>query len=454
MEVKRGQWTSRLGFIVAAAGSAIGLGNIWKFPGKVGAGGGGAYVIVYILIVFSIGMSVMLAELVVGRHTQRNTVGAFQKINRKWAFVGVIGLVCGFIVLSYYSVIGGYVLKYVFTYLTGARFGAGAGSYFDSFVSNPWQPLLWNWLFLGLTAFIVLKGIAGGIERANKLLMPALFVLLILVMIHSLLMPGATEGVRFLTTLDFSHMNAQSWLSALGQALFSLSIGLGTTCTYGSYLKKDENLASSTATICLLDTLIAIIAAYAVIPAVFATNTELGMGGAFAFVALPGVFDKMSGGVIYGVLFYLLLSFAALTSSISLLEGAVAYVVEQRGVPRRRAVWWIVGAMALVGAIYSLSQGALPLKGIWYTVRSGVIYPSLGQMMELVTDYLLIPLGSLGFCIFVGWIWGAGNAVEEITQHGRFRFYLQKVWMVFVKYLAPASIVLIIVMGMIGVIKI
>ncbi len=450
---RRGQWSSKTGFIFATAGSAIGLGNIWKFPGKVGSGGGGAYIIIYFLIVFTIGISIMLAELTLGRKTQRNTIGAFRSLNKRWSPVGYIGVICGFIVLSYYNIIGGHVLRYTFLYLFSAAFPKNPELFYQNFISSPWQPVFFGMLFLFFTAFIVLRGIAGGIERVNKILMPVLIALLIIVMIHSLSMPGAMQGVQFLTTLDFSKISPSSVLSALGQALFSLSIGLGTTCTYGSYLKKNENLNSSAVAICILDTLIALIAAFTIIPAVFSTGTELGTGGSFAFIALPRVFEKMSGGVFYGFMFYLLLSFAALTSSISLLEGSVSYLTEDRHFTRKKSVIISCAASALLGILYSLSTGALPMKGIWYTLRSGIVFPSFGHMLELITDNLLIPLGSLGFCIFVGWVWGAENATEEIRQKNKFKFPLARLWAFTIRYLAPAAICIIFILGMSGVIQ-
>lgn len=450
---KRGQWSSKIGFIFAAAGSAIGLGNIWKFPGKVGAAGGGAYILIYTAIVFTIGISVMLAELTVGRATQLNTIGAFRKLNRKWTFVGYLGIVCGFIVLAYYSIIGGQVLKYTFLYLFGANFSKDYSVYFNSFISGIWEPILWGVLFLAITGFIVLRGISGGIERANKILMPALIVLLIVIMVHSLGMPGAVEGVKFLVNVDFSSLTSSDFLSALGQALFSLSIGLGTTCTYGSYLSKDENLSTSSIIVCVFDTFIALIAAFTIIPAVFSTGTELSTGGVFAFVALPQVFSQMSGGTFYGLLFYLLLSFAALTSSIALLEGTVAYLSEEKKLSRSKSVLYSCLGMLPISILYSLSQGALPLKGIWYTVRDGIVFPPLGHMLELITDNLLIPLGSLGFCLFAGWIWGAHHAVDEISQNRRFTFPLHRAWTTMVRYIAPITITLIFILGIMGVVN-
>ncbi|MEG2857836.1 MAG: sodium-dependent transporter, partial [Clostridia bacterium] len=401
----------------------------------------------------TIGASVMLSELVVGRKTQKNAIGAFHSLNPRWTFVGVIGIITGFIVLSYYSVIGGWVFKYVLVYLGGANMAGGASAFFKDFVSNPIQPIIFNLLFMGATVLIVMRGVSGGIEKANKVLMPGLFVLLLILLGRSLTIPGAMRGITFLTTLDFAALGPDGLLAALGQALFSLSIGLGTTCTYASYLSKRENLAKNTATICLLDTMIAFVAAFIIIPAVFATGTPLGEGGSFAFTALPGVFDALPGGTFFGALFYILLAFAALTSSISILEAIVAYAVETFHISRKRAAITAALLMSAVGSVYALSQGALPLHGVWYTLREGLHFPILGDMMEKLTDYILIPLGSLGFCIFVGWVWGIKNAKDEITQNGLFKFRLARVWGVFVKYVAPIAIIVIIVLGMMGEIK-
>ena len=450
---KRGQWSSGIGFILASAGSAIGLGNIWKFPGKVSAGGGGAYILVYMAIVFTIGISVMLTELTVGRNTQKNTVGAMRSLSRRWSFVGYIGVICGFIVLSYYCIVGGHVLKYTAFYLSGARFPDTPAAYYADLISSPLEPILWGLAFLAAAGFIVWRGIAGGIERANKILMPALMILLIAVMVHALSMPGAEKGVRFLLTPNFSAMTPASTLSALGQALFSLSIGLGTTCTYGSYLKKEDNLASSAVIVCVFDTLIAMIAAFTIIPAVFATGTEPGSGGAFAFVALPRVFSQMTGGAFFGGMFYLLLFFAALTSAIALMEGVVAYLTEERGMARSRAVLAACGAMAVPGAVYSLSHGALELHGVWYTLREGLSFPPLHEAMELLTDNLLIPLGALGFCIFTGHIWGAHRAVDEIRAGGRVPFRAARLWSAMIRFIAPAVISTIFILGILGVIE-
>ena len=451
MNKSRGAWSSNLGFIIATAGSAIGLGNIWKFPGKVSAGGGGAFVIIYFAIVFTLGVSIMLTELVVGRKTQNNAVAAFDELNPKWKFTGILGVVSAFIVLSYYCVIGGYVLKYVLAYLTGGNFHNGTELYYHSFISSAFEPIIYLIIFMGLTALIVIRGVSGGIEKVNKILMPALFILLLILLARSVTIPGAGAGLSFLTTFDFSRITPNILLSALGQALFSLSIGLGTACTYASYLSKKENLVKNAGLICALDTLVALLAAFIIIPAVFATGTTLDNGSSFPFVALPGIFDQMPFGKVFGAMFYILLSFAALTSSISLMETIVAYVSENMKMSRKKAALIISSFMLILGIIYSLSQGAVNIPGIWYTVRDGLTFPPFGKMMEYVTDYLMIPLGGLFFCIFVGWIWGSKNAVNEITQNGILKFRLQKIWSFVIKFVAPVLIAVIMIIEFMGV---
>lgn len=451
MSSKRGSWSSNLGFIIATAGSAIGLGNIWKFPAKAANGGGGAFIIIYFAIIFTLGASLMLTEMTLGRHTQKNAVDAFGSINSKWNFVGYLGIIAAFIVLSYYGVVGGWVIKYITVYLSGADFRGDAVSYYFNFIESPISPIVFQFIFMVITTVIVIRGISGGIEKANKYLMPALLLLLLILLFRALTLPDAMRGVNFLTSFDFSKMTPEILLSALGQALFSLSIGLGTTCTYASYLSKKENLVSNTGIVCLLDTLIATLAAFIIIPAVFSSNIPLGEGGSFAFTALPSVFSTMPFGNFCGASFFVLLSFAAITSAISLLEAIVAFLIERLSLSRTKAAIYASSAMFLVGILYSLSKGAFNLHGFWYTVKSGLTYPILGDALERVCDYLLIPLGSLGFCLFVGHVWGADNAIDEIEQ-GK-NFALKKLWATMVRYIAPLTIGIIMILGFFGEIK-
>ncbi len=448
MKQSRGQWASSLGFILAASGSAVGLGNIWKFPGKVAAYGGGAFVLCYILIVVLVGFPVMLAEISIGRSTQKNVVGAFRKLNRRWTFLGGIGVLTLFVILSYYCIVGGWVLKYIQVYLTGAQFGAGEmayENYFVNFISKPVEPLLWGALFLAMCVYVVVRGVSKGIEKVSRFLMPCLFLILLAIVIRSVTLPGAGEGLRYLFTVRPGTVNGNTLVGALGQAFFSLSVGMGIMVTYGSYVPKKENLAKSAAFICAIDTMVAILSGIAIVPVVFVTlgAEGLGQGGGFAFMALPQVFAQMPGGVVFGCLFFMLLFLAALTSAISVLESCVAFLTEEFHLSRLKATVVLTIPMAFLSAGYSLSQSsARNLNLPWFDFASGVQMLPMNAVLEKFTDNLMIPLGALGFCLFVGWVWGTRNALAEIEADGStFRF--KRTWSFLVRFLAPAVIALI-----------
>ncbi len=452
---KRGQWATNIGFILAAAGSAVGLGNIWKFPRLAYGNGGGAFILIYIIIVFSIGVTVMLTEFVVGRNAQKNCVGSVRAINKRWTFLGGMGILTGFIILSYYSHVGGWVLKYCVEYLTGA-----GGVYADPtnfFLVDilgmgtgfPLQgALIYPFLFIGLTTFVVIKGVAGGIEKLNKFMMPALFLLLIIMCIKGITSEGAGEGLKYLLYPDFSKVTGDVVLAAMGQAFFSLSLGMGVMATYGSYLSKEENLVKNTFLICGLDTGVALLAGFAMIPIAFAAGIDIAGGGSagFAFISLAGAFQSMPFGTVFGALFYILLLFAALTSAISILEGTVAYVTEELKIDRTKAAIGLSAIMFSIGILYTLSQANMNLKGIWFDAN-GVSYPVLGDMMEFMTDKLLMPLGALLFCILVGWIWGVDKASDEASSHGKYDFKLKTAYKIMVKFVAPIAILLIMLSG-------
>lgn len=448
MKQSRGQWASSLGFILAASGSAVGLGNIWKFPGKVAAHGGGAFILCYVLIVALVGFPVMLAEISIGRNTQKNVVGAFRRLNRRWTFLGGIGVITLFVILSYYCVVGGWVLKYIQVYLMGADFGTGATpyqDYFVNFISKPVEPLLWGAVFLALCVYVVVRGVSKGIEKVSKFLMPCLFLILLAIVVRSITLPGAGEGLRYLFTVRPGTVNGNTLVGALGQAFFSLSVGMGIMVTYGSYVSKTENLAKSAAFICGIDTMVAILAGIAIVPVVFVTlgADGLGQGGGFAFMALPEVFAQMPGGIVFGCLFFMLLFLAALTSAISVLESCVAFLTEEFHLGRLKAIVLLVIPMAFLSAGYSLSQSAeRNLNLPWFDFASGVQMLPMNAVLEKFTDNLMIPLGALGFCLFVGWVWGTKNALNEIEADGsRFRF--KRSWSFLIRFLAPAVIVLI-----------
>ena len=460
METKRAQWGSKVGFILAAAGSAVGLGNIWKFPGRAYEGGGGVYLVVYLAIVVLLGMPMMLTELSLGRAGKSNVVGTFKALgHRRWSWVGWVGVLGAFIITCYYAHVGGWVLRYVVGYAAEApaiyadptgyflkMLGAGA----DGAAAFPWAAVGFAAVFMAITAAVIIRGVSGGIERFNKIGMPALFVLLLALLFRSVTLPGAEEGVRYLISFDWSGFSFETVLSALGQAFYSLSIGMAIMITYGSYLSKEENIAKNTALICVMDTLVAMIAAFIIVPAVFATlgSEGVGKGGGFAFVSLAGVFEQMPGGRVFGVLFYLLLLFAALTSCVSLVEGIVAFLTERFGWKRTGATAGVCAAMFGIGCLYTCSQAAFPIKGLWFDGVNGLTQPAFCDFMEFLTDRLLIPVCALGCALFVGWVWKPKAAVDEIERCGA-RFRLAGVYTVLVKVVAPIAILTILGMSLV-----
>ncbi len=442
----RDQWSSKIGFILAAAGSAVGLGNLWKFPYTAGMNGGGAFVIVYFAILLLVGFTLMMAELVVGRHTQLNAVGAYRKIRKNWAFVGGLGVLASFIILSYYSVVGGWVVNYIVKALTGAFNTAdieALGGMFTGLISSPVEPLIYHGIFMLMTLGIVIGGISGGIEKYSKILMPALFVMMFAIMLRSVTLPGASEGIKFLLAPDFSKIDGGVILAALGQVFFSLSLGMGCMITYGSYLSKEENIPQSSFIIPLIDTGVALLAGLTILPAVFAFGFDPASGPGLVFVTLPAVFSKMPLGSLFAVIFFVLVLFAALTSSISLLEASVSYVVDDWGWNRKGATFALSAAIFLLGIPASLGMG--PLSHI-KLIKGKDIFDS----MSFVSDNILLPLGGLLLCIFVGWVWGMKNAINEATSNGKHGFALAPIWSFLVKFVAPIAILVVFIQGLLS----
>lgn len=431
-EKQRDQWGSKFGFIMAAAGSAIGLGNLWKFPYMAGSNGGGAFVFVYLIIVILIGFTLMLGEILLGRHTQLSAVGAYKKLSAKWTWLGALGVLAGFLILSFYSVVGGWIINYMVKSATGAL----ATADFGAMITSPGEPIIYHAIFMIATLAIVMGGISGGIEKASKILMPALFVMTFIVMIRSLTLDGAMEGVRFLLAPDFSVIDGSVLLAALGQVFFSLSLGMGCMITYGSYLSKDEDLVQSAMIIPLLDTAIALLAGLTILPAVFAFGFDPSEGPGLLFVTLPSVFSKMPLGNFFAFLFFTLVFFAALTSAISLLEVTVAYLVDEFNWDRRRSTFVMAGIIFLIGAAASLGLG------IWdhITLLPG---KDIFDSLDFTASNILLPLGGMLMCIFIGWFWGLENAIKEASNEGKLAFKLAPVWGFLVKFVAPIAIALV-----------
>ncbi|MDO5702887.1 MAG: sodium-dependent transporter [Lachnospiraceae bacterium] len=455
----REQWGSRIGFLLAAAGSAVGLGNIWKFPGKAYEGGGGAFILIYLIVVVVLGAPLLITELSMGRASEANAVGVFEKTGHKGcSWIGWTGVIGAFVITCYYAHVGGWVLRYVAGYAVEAPdIYADATGYFynmlgyhaDGTTSFPWVAIIFAAVFVIINVVIVIRGVKGGIERFNEVGMPALFILLVILLIRSVTLPGAGEGLHYLFSFDWSRVTFHTVLSALGQAFYSLSIGMAIMVTYGSYLPKTENIEKNSILICAMDTMVALLSGFIIIPAVFATlgSDQVGKGGGFAFVSLAGVFKEMPGGRIFGIMFYLLLLFAALTSCISLIEGLVAFLTEKFELSRTKATIGISIVLFLIGCLYTCSQAAFPLKGFWIDFKNGITFPALCDSMEFLTDRIMIPVCALGSCIFVGWIWKPEKVIAEVRQNN-VSFRLAGVYSFVVRYVAPAAILIILLMSL------
>jgi len=439
---QRENWGSRLGFLLAAAGSAVGLGNIWRFPYLTGENGGSAFIVIYLICVFVIGLSVMIAELTVGRRSGLAAVGAYKSYSRNWTFVGVIGVLSGFLIMGFYPVVGGWALAYIVKSITGLTNAPEAiGDVFGGFITNSVQPLIWMLIFLVVNVLIVAKGIAGGIEKAAKVLMPTLFLLLIFIGIRSVSLPGADAGLSFLFSPDWSAVTGATFLAALGQAFFSLSLGMGCMITYGSYLNKKQILAKDAAIVTSLDTLCAILAGIAIFPALFAFGMTPDQGPGLVFVVVPSIFAAMGGGagVFFSTLFFVALAVAALTSSVSLLEVVVAYLMDERKMARKKAVSLAGGVMAILCIMASLSLG----------VTSHITLLGVGafDFFDILTDKIFLAIGGMLLAVFAGWVYKKEDLKAELTNEGTVKFALFEVWYALIKYVIPVAIAVIAFMG-------
>jgi neurotransmitter:Na+ symporter, NSS family len=436
---QRGFWGSRWGFILAASGSAVGLGNVWKFPYIVGQNGGGAFVLIYLVCIFVIGTPIMLAEFTLGRKTNRNPVGAFDQIRPKssWRGIGYMGVIAGFLILSFYGVVGGWTFAYVVKSITGSVLAfpspKEAGEFFENFIGSTNEVLFYHALFIGTCITIVLRGVHGGIEKTCDILMPTLVVILFLLMLRSLTLDGAIDGLAFYLTPDFDKINANVILIALGQAFFSLSLGMGCMITYGSYLSKKENLTSCTIYIVIFDTLIALLVGMVIFPAVFAMGLEPTEGPGLVFSVLPTVFASMPMGHGVAVIFFILLAIAAITSGISLLEVVVAYFIDQRGWKRKKAALIVGSSIFTFGIPSGLSFGVM--------ANIKLLGMNFFDHIDNIASNYLLPLGGMLTAVFVGWIWGTKNAHEEIEKHeNKFGFPWAQCWEFLILYITPVAV--------------
>jgi len=440
----RGSWGSKLAFIFAASGSAIGLGSIWRFPIMVGLNGGAVFVFAYFLAVILIGYPLMLTELTIGRHTQKNPVGAFKTLapGTPWKLVGYMGVTTGVCILSYYSVIAGWGVGYLYKTLIGAFRGemtwARSDQIFSSFTANPVQVLICFLAVIVMTTYVISRGVKGGIERWSKVLMPMLFILIIIMAIRALTLKGAGPGISFYLKPDFSKLNPRLFFYAVGQAFFSLSLGMGTMITYGSYISKEENLSSSAGWVCFSTTLVALLAGIIIFPTLFATPginpQEVQASTGLMFQVFPLIISKLPGGYIFGVLFFILLFVAALTSTISLLEVPTAFLIDEHNWKREKAATVIGAAAFLLGIPSALSTGASPL----------LTRIDLMMKMDLIFGNIMLALGGLLITIFVAYVWGIPQALKEIS-HGNPTFKTRPLWIFSVKVLSPLAIIAILV---------
>ncbi len=451
----RGTWNSKLGFILAASGSAIGLGNIWRFPYSAGENGGGAFVLLYLVFVFAIGVPVIWAELGMGRTTRRNPVGAFKALvpESAWPWVGGLGVLTGFGILAFYSVVAGWTLSYLWHAVSGdfnvVIDAQASGALFAELIGST-TPILLAAGFMLLTILVVQGGVSGGIERVSKVLMPVLLVLLLFLAIRSATLPGGAEGLRYLFYPDFSKLEGDAVLDALGQALFSLSLGMGAMITYGSYFPSSENLPQAGATVALFDTAIALLAGVMIFPALFAAGVEPGAGPGLVFVVLPTIFNSLPAGGFFAIAFYLLLSIAALTSTISLLEVVVAYFVDEKKWSRVKAAWIVGGACFLLAIPSAMSQGYSPFfsSGVG-DLFGGVLGASFLDIQDKIWGTYSLSIGALLICLFVGWKWGTDNALDALGTSGD-AVPLSRAWSFMIKYVCPVAVGIVLIYQIYG----
>lgn len=437
---------SKIGAILAAAGSAVGLGNIWRFPYETGNHGGAAFILVYLACVFVLGLPIMIAEFTVGRHSKASTGKAFAVLapGTQWKWIGYLGVLAGLLILGYYSVVAGWTLEYVITSLGNGFAGKGPDEFvvlFQDFSQDPVRPVLWLLAFLLLTHFIVVKGVKDGIEKSSKVMMPMLFILIVVLAGCSLSLPDAGKGLEFLLKPDFSKVDADVFLGAMGQAFFSLSLGMGCLSTYASYFGPDTKMGKTALSVGLIDTFVAILAGLIIFPAAFSVGIQPDAGPSLIFITLPNVFQQAFGSVpflamVFSLMFYVLLALAALTSTISLHEVVTAFLHEKFELTRSRAALLVTSFCVITGVLSSLSLGVWDAK-----------FFSLGffDLLDFVTAKLMLPLSGFLVCLFVGWYLKRSVSYDELTNYGLQKASYLPVYMFIIKFLAPVAIALIFV---------
>ena len=444
-QTTRSSFTGKIGFVLAAAGSAVGLGNIWRFPYLAAKYGGGIFLFVYLILAVTFGFALMIAEIAIGRKTGLSAIGAFQKLDKRFGFVGFLGALIPALILPYYSVIGGWVLKYLFVFVKGdAKLSADGGEYFSNFMSSNLEPAVWFFIFIAATALIVLFGVEKGIEKVSKIMMPVLAVLAVGVAVYSCTLPGAFEGVKYYFIPDFSNFSFSTVLAAMGQLFYSMSLAMGIMITYGSYMKKDVSIETSVTQIEIFDTGIAFVAGLMVIPAVFSFTgaAPVKPGPSLMFISLPQVFADMGVvGSIVGGLFFLLVLFAALTSSISLMETVVSIVCDKFKVERKLS--------CLIVFVFSVLLGLVSCFGYGMWAHITPIGMAFLDFFDFLTNSIFMPIVALFTCIVVGFVIKPKAIEEEVELCGKFK--RKALFRVVIKYVAPICIILILLSSVIGV---
>lgn len=428
---------SKLGVVLATVGCAVGLGSVWRFPYMLGSNGGAAFLLVYIIFMIFLGLPVMITEFFIGRHSRSNTVGSFKKMapGTKWCWIGYNGILAAFLILSYYSVVSGWTLEYAWQTLSGSLYGSNDINYtygFQEFVSDPIRPIFWMGIFIALTHFVIVSGVEKGIERASKIMMPLLFLILLMMCVRSVTLPNSSEGLLYLFKPDFSKLNSSAVLSALGQAFFSLSLGMGCLITYSSYFGKETNMQTTAWQVTVINTFVAVLAGIMIFPAVFSFGIEPSAGAELVFITLPNVFAQLPLSGLWSLIFYLLLAMAALTSTISLHEVATAYVLEEFHMTRKRAAWLVSIGVFSLGILSSLSFGEMKD----FTIGGLVFFDAL----DYLTAKIMLPLGGMLTCIFVGSRVEKSVLKDELTNNGKISFKLFSAYLFFMKYVAPIAI--------------
>jgi NSS family neurotransmitter:Na+ symporter len=443
MQTDRANFGSRLGIILATAGSAVGLGNVWRFPTMAGENGGAAFILVYIFCVVVLGIPCMLNEFIIGRRAQANTARAYAKLGggTPWRFIGYFGVFTGFLIAGYYCVVSGWCLQYVFASVGGGLDGdpESVANYFDSFSKNPWKPVACLIIFMLITHFVIVRGVEKGIEKASKMMMPLLFILLVVIAVASCLLPNAGKGISFLFSPDFSKVDSNVLLGALGQAFYSLSLGMGCLCTYASYFSRDTHLTKSAVQIVSIDTLIAILAGLMIFPAVFSVGGKTDAGASLVFITLPNVFNQAFSaapliGHIIALLFYLLLSVAALTSLISLHEVSTAFFHEELKISRRSGATIVTVLCSVIGVFCALS---------FYNADISLFGKSLFDLFDFTTGQIFLPVGGFLTCLFLGWYVPRNIVREEFTNGGSLRGRFFSIYLFCVRFVSPTCILLI-----------